>query len=113
MDGVKTLVVQHPRTHWRMGSGTIAQPTTEQERSVSAPAGTAAGGQPAVWADAGYCSETNVEAVEERGIDGCVATGRMSRSSRCPPAPRRRIPRGLTRRERMKRRLMTKPGRAT
>lgn len=48
MDSVKTLVVQHPRTPWRMGSGTITQPSTEQERSVSAPAGTAAGGQPAV-----------------------------------------------------------------
>ena len=27
-------------------------------------------------ADAGYCSETNLEALEERGIDGYVATGR-------------------------------------
>ncbi len=66
-----------------------------------------------VSADAGYCSETNLEALEERGIDGYVATGRMSRSYRCPPAPRGRIPQGLTRRERMQRRLMTKPGRAT
>ena len=38
-----------------------------------------------VSADAGYCSETNLEALEERGIDGYVATGRMSRSYRCPP----------------------------
>ena len=66
-----------------------------------------------VSADAGYCSETNLEALEERGIDGYVATGRMSRSYRCPPAPRGRIPQGLTRRELMKRRLMTKRGRAT
>ena len=27
-------------------------------------------------ADAGYCSETNLEALENRSIDGCVATGR-------------------------------------
>src|SRR5487761_1716357 len=66
-----------------------------------------------VSADAGYCSETNLEALEKRGIDGYVATGRMSRSYRCPPAPRGRIPQGLTRRELMKRRLMTKRGRAT
>jgi len=48
MDGVKTLEVQHPRTHRRRGSGTITQPITEQERSVSAPAGMAGGCQPAV-----------------------------------------------------------------
>lgn len=40
-----------------------------------------------ISADAGYCSETNLEALEERGIDGFVATGRMSRSYKCPPAP--------------------------
>ncbi|MDA8333238.1 MAG: IS1182 family transposase [Candidatus Dormibacteraeota bacterium] len=66
-----------------------------------------------VSADAGYCSETNLEALEQRGVDAYVATGRMSRSYRCPPAPRGRIPRGLSRRELMKRRLMTKRGRAT
>lgn len=35
----------------------------------------------------------------------------MPRSYRCPPSPRGRIPAGLTRRELMKRKLMTKPGR--
>ena len=48
MEGVKTLAVQYPGTRRRRGSGTITQPITEQERSVSVPAGTAAGGQPAV-----------------------------------------------------------------
>ena len=47
-DGAKTLEVQHPRTHRRMGSRTITQPTMEQERSVSAPAWMAAVSQPAV-----------------------------------------------------------------
>ena len=41
-DGAKTLEVQHPRTHRRMGSITITQPTMEQERSISAPAWMAA-----------------------------------------------------------------------
>jgi len=64
-----------------------------------------------VSADAGYCSETNLEALDELGVTAYVATGRMPRSYRCPAAPRGRIPVGLTRRERMKRRLMTKRGR--
>jgi hypothetical protein len=44
----KELDVQHPGTHRRMRSGTITQPIAEQERSVSAPAFTAAGCHPAV-----------------------------------------------------------------
>lgn len=64
-------------------------------------------------ADAGFCSESNLETLEAYGIDAYVATGRMSRSYRCPPAPRGRIPTGLTRRERMQRKLATKRGRAT
>ena len=62
-------------------------------------------------ADAGYCSEANLEALDELGVTAYVATGRMPRSYRCPAAPRGRIPAGLTRRERMKRRLMIKRGR--
>jgi hypothetical protein len=38
MDGAKTLEAQHLRTRRRRGSGTITQPTMEQERSVLAPA---------------------------------------------------------------------------
>jgi transposase len=64
-----------------------------------------------VSADAGYCSEANLEGLAERGIDAYVATGRMSRSYRCPPAPRGRIPARLTVRERMQRKLLTKRGR--
>jgi transposase len=64
-----------------------------------------------VSADAGYCSEANLEGLAERRIDAYVATGRMSRSYRCPPAPRGRIPARLTVRERMQRKLLTKRGR--
>lgn len=62
-------------------------------------------------ADAGYCSEDNLEALDELGIDAYVATGRMPRSYRIPAAPRGRIPAGLTLRGRMKRKLTTKAGR--
>jgi hypothetical protein len=64
-----------------------------------------------ISADAGYCSDANLEALILLGVDAYVATGRMPRSYRVPPAPRGRIPVGLTLKERMKRRLTTKAGR--
>ncbi|SRR6266571_4127756 len=60
MDGAKTLEVQHPRTRRRRGKGTSTQPTTEQERSVSAPAIMAAGCQPA--------APGNSELYKRRGV---------------------------------------------
>jgi hypothetical protein len=36
-------------------------------------------------ADAGYCSEANLEALEHRDIDGYVATGRKYSPRRYPP----------------------------
>lgn len=65
-----------------------------------------------VSADAGYCSDQNLEALEVSGVRGYIATGRMPRSYKAPPSPRGRIPAGLSRRELMKRLLSTKPGRA-
>jgi IS5 family transposase len=35
-------------------------------------------------ADAGYCSEQNIEALEKRGIDGFVATGRQKHGTASP-----------------------------
>jgi hypothetical protein len=63
-------------------------------------------------ADAGYCSEDNLNAAEEAGIDVLVATGRIRRGERVPPAPRGPIRKDATARERMARRLRTKAGRA-
>lgn len=62
-------------------------------------------------ADAGYCSDDNIEKVTALGIDPYIATGRMPRSYRIPQAPKGRIPDGLTSRECMKRKLLTKAGR--
>jgi hypothetical protein len=64
-----------------------------------------------ISADAGYCSNANLEALILLGVEAYVATGRMPRSYRVPPAPRGRTPAGLTLKERMKRRLTTKAGR--
>jgi hypothetical protein len=66
--------------------------------------------------DAGYCSETNLEAAKERqldcGTDTFMATGRLAHDQQVPPAPRGRIPASATLKERMARKLRTKPGKA-
>jgi cytochrome c5 len=67
-------------------------------------------------ADAGYCSETNLADAaarkEEHGTDTFMATGRLAHDEQVSPAPRGRIPKDATARERMARKLRTKPGRA-
>lgn len=63
-------------------------------------------------ADAGYQSDDNLAHLAERGIDGYVAVKRDRHSAPRPPSPRGRIPAGLTPRQRMARKLMTKRGRA-
>jgi transposase len=65
-----------------------------------------------VLADAGYCSEENLHELERRGIDAYIATGRQKHDEWLAPAPRGRPPSGLTRRDRMARKLRTLAGRA-
>lgn len=65
-----------------------------------------------VLADAGYFSEDNVAAAADRGVDAFIATGRLRHGETPPPAPRGRIPKTATVKERMARKLRTKPGRA-
>ncbi|MDJ0342099.1 IS1182 family transposase [Streptomyces sp. H10-C2] len=66
--------------------------------------------------DAGYCSETNLEAARDRqltcGTNTFMATGRLAHDEQVPPAPRGRIPANATLKERMARKLRTKPGKA-
>lgn len=63
-------------------------------------------------ADAGYCSEANLAVLSRRRLDPFIATGRVPRRYHQPAAPRGRIPRHLTLRQRMARKLLTKAGRA-
>jgi hypothetical protein len=65
-----------------------------------------------VLADAGYWSEANVVARQDRGIDVLIATGRRKHSEPVPVAPRGRPPAGLTVKARMVRRLATRRGHA-
>lgn len=65
-------------------------------------------------ADAGYFSEENVGALEEheRVDEAYIATGRLKHHERVAPAPKGRIPAGLSAKEKMARKLRTKKGRA-
>ena len=66
-----------------------------------------------VSSDSGYYSDENVEYLESEEIDGYIATGRQKHSDKVQLAPRGRIPKDATSKERMARKLRTKKGRAT
>ena len=67
-------------------------------------------------ADAGYCSADNLERAgefsDEHGTDFYVATGRRRRDEPPPVAPRGRIPKSATAKQRMARTLTTQKGHA-
>lgn len=63
-------------------------------------------------ADAGYFSEANVAAATGAGIDPLIATGRQKHGEKPPPAARGRIPKDLTPKQLMTRKLGTKKGKA-
>jgi transposase len=66
--------------------------------------------------DAGYCSEANLHAAAQRqaehGTETFMATGRLVHDEQIPSAPRGRIPASATLKQRMARKLRTKPGKA-
>jgi transposase len=63
-------------------------------------------------ADAGYFSADNIDAAVAAGIDPLIATGRLKHGQQPAPAPRGRIPHGLTPKQLMARKLRTKKGQA-
>jgi transposase len=65
----------------------------------------------AMVGDAGYYSEANVTDLEQRGIDPYLATERLKHHEKVAAAPRGRIPKGLSAKQRMARKLRTKAGR--
>ena len=64
-----------------------------------------------VSADAGYYSAKAVEDLSALGLDPFIAPEKTRHSRRLEPAPRGRIPKGLSARDRMRRKLRTKRGR--
>jgi len=66
-----------------------------------------------VLADAGYCSEENIAAMEKRGIDPYIATKRQKHGEPPLASPRGRPKENLTLRERMARKLRSVRGKKT
>ena len=64
-----------------------------------------------VSADAGYYSAPAVARLQASGVDPFIAPEKTRHGTRPPPVPRGRIPRGLSARDRMRRKLQTKRGR--
>ena len=62
-------------------------------------------------ADAGYYSAPAVADLQDLGVDPFIAPEQTRHGHRPPPAPRGRIPKALSPRDRMKRKLRTKRGR--
>jgi transposase len=65
-----------------------------------------------VLVDSGYCSEENLHVAAKRKVDIYAATGKQKHNQFSPPCPRGRIPNSATLVDRMRRKLMTQPGRA-
>ena len=67
-------------------------------------------------ADAGYCSEANLEAAaaitSQGGAKFLIATGRLEHDEAVQAAPKGPIPKDFTLKQRMARKLRTKPGQA-
>jgi hypothetical protein len=66
-----------------------------------------------ISADSGYFSESNIEYLQNEGIDEYIATGRLKHGEEPPASPRGPIPRDATVKERMARKLRTVKGRNT
>jgi len=62
--------------------------------------------------DAGYASEANIVDVEALGTEAFIATNRKKHNDVVPAAPRGRMPKKLSVLGRMRRKLLTKKGRA-
>jgi transposase len=65
-----------------------------------------------VLADSGYCSDGNLEYLEEKKIEGFIATEKQKHGERNEPCKRGPLPEDASRVERMKRKLKTKVGAA-
>jgi transposase len=86
-------------------------PMVDQTRANLEAAGVKAAIKAALG-DAGYYSEQNAKALEQRGIEAYLATERLKHHEKVAAAPRGRIPDGLTAKQRMARKLRTKKGRS-
>ncbi|MCA1700489.1 MAG: IS1182 family transposase [Actinobacteria bacterium] len=89
------------------------EPTLDQLEENLVAVGAELPADAALTADAGYFSEDNVTAAEAHDLDPYIATGRQKHTDPPPIAPRGRIPKDATPKQRMARKTRTKKGQAT
>jgi transposase len=87
-----------------------AVPMVEQARANLDAAGVTEAIEAALG-DAGYYSEANATDLKRRGIEPYLATERLKHHEKVASAPRGRIPKDLSAKQRMARKLRTKEGR--
>jgi transposase len=79
-----------------------AQENVGKDKKIKAPYG-----------DSSYYSESNVEYAQEEKIDAYIATGKLKHTDPVPVCPCGRMPKNLTAKQKMARKLRTKKGRET
>jgi transposase len=67
----------------------------------------------AASADTGYYSESNIKYAQDKRIDAYIATEKVKHNAPAVPAPRGRMPKDLTVKQKMARKLHTQKGRET
>jgi transposase len=109
-----TQIAVEPDFQWIVGQR-VSQATNDKQQLVPTMKAIEeqAGQKPQeVMTDSGYCSEANLKYLEEKKIEGFIATDKESYRDRHQPGPRGPLPQGATRVDRMRRKLQTKVGAA-
>jgi len=107
-------IAVEPDFQWIVGQRVTQATNDKQQLQPTVEAiGEQAGQKPQeVVTDSGYCSEANLKYLEEKEIEGFIATDRESYRGRHQPGPRGPLPQEATRVDRMRRKLQTKVGAA-
>ena len=98
---------------WPSSSAPRAQNDRQQlVPMIATIAGQSGDTPPQLLADAGYCSDANLAAIEATPIDAYISTRKQKHGERPGPCPRGPLPKMATRVDRMTRKLHTKAGAA-
>jgi transposase len=90
----------------------LLAPMLDQLDENLAATGTAHEPGAALIADAGYCSEDNIQTATDHGLDAHIATGRLKHGEPPEPAPDGPMPDDATAKQKMARKTKTELGRA-
>jgi transposase len=114
VQGYNTQVAVEPLLQLIVGQTVTAAANDKQqlEPLVEAMKEQSGQGPEEVLADSGYCSDGNLECLEEKKIEGFIATEKQKHGERSEPCKRGPLPEDASRVERMKRKLKTKVGAA-